>query len=125
LLLGAGVLSLLLAGGYATVLLLRPHPITQEDVARITEGMTQAEVEAVLGVPGVESWVDDEGDTMWIAMHLHAWEMPGCTCLLWHGEEVVIFIDFDSQHRVANKHLRDRKPRPMSFWNRLRRLLRL
>jgi outer membrane protein assembly factor BamE (lipoprotein component of BamABCDE complex) len=51
LLLALALLTCVLAGGVAWLLLARETAITRENAAKIENGMTQAEVEAILGGP--------------------------------------------------------------------------
>jgi hypothetical protein len=123
LLLAAGLLALL---GVAGLLLawLTPHPgagITKENYERIREGMTFAEVEAILGPEGYQTKrpliVPVSGPTF------PRW---------WIGDDAIITIEFGpkgwgpptppfAEWQVTNKHYAERPPEP--FLDRLRRLL--
>jgi hypothetical protein len=123
-LLVAAALPLLGLAGWLAVWQTRPRPsITRQNYDRIREGITSAEVEAILGPEGYQ--------TKRPIVIL----MSGVTFRRWWiGEEAVITIEFGPESwgpprppfadwQVRHKHYGELEPEP--FLDRLRRLLHL
>ena len=103
----AGILAACVWLALAVLALLPPRPgITPANIQRIEEGMTLAEVEEILGGPGVERW--PRFDT-----HVVTWNHP-------HDETwVTVWLD------QANRVTLSAPIPPETFMQKLKRLLRL
>ena len=129
-LLVVGALALL---GLAGVLLawLTPRPgagITQENSERIREGMTEQEVEAVLGCPagnyrGPESVLQERGIPLWVSVDGDCEDGPQLK--LWVGPRFAVHVLVDCRGRVVQSS--GHEVEPLSLWEvlaeRVRRLL--
>ena len=103
----AGVLVACVWLTLAVLPLMPPRPgITPANIQRIEEGMTLAEVEEILGGPGVERW--PRFDT-----HVVTWNHP--------HDGTYVRVGFDRDNRVIGK---DWGP-PETLLRKLRRLLHL
>ena len=102
------VLALGLAGWYA----LRPHPINRANFERIQEGMTCADVEAILGGP--------PGDytTPFDLPLARSFGMQRVTA--WFGDEGCVGIKFDDEGRVRMAWFAPSRRSQMSLLQRLR-----
>jgi hypothetical protein len=116
--LGAGVLLLLAGFALFVVVRVLPDRITPENCDRIEVGMTQGEVEAILGRPA-------DLDNLWAAKPL-----PKSS--IWAGEQWTIMVEFDASGRVLARaceeggegELRELFGLPeLTFWQKLRRSL--
>jgi hypothetical protein len=112
--------AFLLAAGAVLWVVVRvlPDRITPENYDRIAEGMTQGEVEAILGRPA-------DLDNLWAAKPL-----PKSS--IWAGEQWTIMVEFDASGRVLARaceeggegELRELFGLPeLTFWQKLRRSL--
>jgi hypothetical protein len=105
LLLGAGLLGLLRLGAVLTWLLV-PRPgagITRGNVERIREGMTEGEVEAVLGCPaGNYSGKKAEGLSAIPLLVESRFPYPPAERVwrLWVGEETAVLVAFEKRRAV-------------------------
>jgi hypothetical protein len=126
-LLGAGLLALLGLAGL--VAWLTPHPgagITQENTERIRPGMSEAEVEAVLGCPagnysGKDVDVLQEKGELAAGWSGNAWDGP-VAYRLWVGDELAVLVFF-RRGRVAWHQTHFVADQPADWTYRIRRLL--
>jgi hypothetical protein len=86
----------------------RPDRITRENYDFINEGMTLAEVEAILGPPGDHTTGDTEANPFgdW-----RSWRSPttivefdGFSCGCWIADTVAIYVNFDDTGHVMTKY---------------------
>jgi hypothetical protein len=120
-------LALLATVGFWTWFL-TPHPgdgITRSNYERLKEGMTLAEVEAVLGVPEgnysgnaytpilIHPRLEGPASSLWLANGRHA---------IWFGEKVGIAVTLDEGGKVNRKAIEDLELQ-QTLSERLRRLL--
>src|SRR4051812_38837246 len=108
--LAAVALLLLLAGALVPVAFPRPSPVSKAACARIEEGMSLAEVEAILGGP--------PGD--YATRPILPWPsaLPDDSPQVgeWQGDEVVVQLGFHAGG-VRSKDLTDVEPDPVSAWD--------
>jgi outer membrane protein assembly factor BamE (lipoprotein component of BamABCDE complex) len=115
------LLALLVAFAPLAVGLLLPHGgrVTCENCERIKEGMTEAEVRAILGKPWDDSLFDPERPSMVVELQGPIWKYSR----QWVGDDCEIFVTFDDNGRVMNRVLASaRRPRssvPYRVWRRL------
>jgi hypothetical protein len=120
----AGLVAL--AGVAAFVLWPRPDRITEENYYRIKEGMSRAEVEAILGPPGDYR----NGPTTNAEPEGRLFLLSGGFCSdAWRGDTGIIRIEFDRSGHVArvdfgSDYRVDRSPLTASLDNLLRRFRR-
>jgi hypothetical protein len=99
--------------------------VTRENCERIKEGMTEAEVPAILGKPWDDSLLDPEGPGDRDAVYpLSVYETLG-SCSYWMGSNVGICVIFDRRGRAIFTQLctdpdRPRSSLPGRVWRRLR-----
>jgi hypothetical protein len=79
----------------------RPHRFTREDCRRVREGMTRAEVEALLGPPGDYRTGPVDYDGGFVPLKITPLTMPQITPLSedivrWTGDSAYIAVLFDS-----------------------------
>jgi hypothetical protein len=139
LLLGAGLLALFGAAAFLlTVVVQRPGSrITRENYERIDNGMTEEEVNAVLGcVAGdytgkkaaeLEKWAKVLGVIEELDRTIRVRGKPAppprqSVFRYWIGDDVAILVYF-IDGKVFEKHLEDVADQPISVLDRLRRLL--
>jgi hypothetical protein len=132
LLVGVGALVLLVVVGWLAVAWLAPSRpgITRENYERIQQGMTQHEVERLLGEPGQDGLAllltgpEHESDALATSLSeiddLVWGEPPTCLVLGWVGRDVIVLVRFDNG-RVSRKDILSRPQQ--TFLGRLRRLL--
>jgi hypothetical protein len=122
LLLCVGVVACLgLAVGGFVWLTLPPPGVTRENYERIREGMSQADVEAVLGVPpGAygRGGIAEIASSNSILVFDPSWRTE-----CWAGDTISIQVSFDTDGRVAWKSYSVILREQETFWERLRRLL--
>jgi hypothetical protein len=115
---------LVVLGGLAVGLVLLPGElpggrVTRENCERIKEGMTEAEVRAILGKPWDASLLDPEPPRLRFPT---AGPAPGF--LWWVGKDVVLFVFFEDGRVESTKVLTDLDPPrswlPQRVWRRLR-----
>ena len=113
-------------GGLAVGLVCLPGSrVTRENCERIKEGMTEAEVRAILGKPWDDSLLDPEGPGDRDAVYpLSVYETLG-SCSYWMGNNIGICVIFDRQGRAIFTQLCTDPDRPRSWlpqrvWRRLR-----
>jgi hypothetical protein len=101
--------------------------VTRENCERIKDGMTEAEVRAILGKPLDDSLLDPDGpsDRMLAPFRIvHARNTLCPSSFFWMGNDVAIHVAFDGQGRVGYMSLcTDLRPRswlPARVWRRLR-----
>jgi hypothetical protein len=109
LLLILGCLATVLLAGYGTLRLMAPqHRITKENIAAIKEGMTEAEVQALLGVPAGDysskqtGGVFILGDRPWADSFFAGpdiVERDGGK--FWVGDETSVWVRFDDVGQVV------------------------
>jgi hypothetical protein len=108
-----GMLAACVCLTLAVLALLPPRPgVTPANIQCIEKGMTLAEVEKILGGPGKVTPADPE--------HI--------TEIVWHhpDEETSVIVWFDADNRVTGRPSSQLAPfRQETFWQKLRRLLRL
>ena len=111
-----------MVGTLAVALLCLPYGsrVTRENCERIKEGMTEAEVRAILGKPWDDSLLDPEGPTMDVMLGVHVGY-----CRYWVGSDVGIAVVFDLNGQVVFTVLCTDPDRPRSWlpgrvWRRLR-----
>jgi len=125
LLLSFGFLAALLLAGYVTLRLTAPprHRITQENIEAIRVGMSEDEVEAILGVPA-GNYCSFECFYSYPAFaRQEPTDLPG-NKKEWVGEDNCIRVRFDDSGRVAAMrygHVLGRVSEP--FLTKLRRWL--
>ncbi len=116
--------------------LLLPPPASQVTMAafvEIKEGMTLAEVEAVMGgQPGdyatgvVEVSISASSPVLrdWMSCEVVGTSLPGARCEQWYGDEGDVLVGFDEAGRVVWKgFVPKRRTRPWTPLERLHRLL--
>jgi hypothetical protein len=133
------LLTLLVAVGTLTVVVVcLPYRsrVTRENCERIKEGMTRAEVRAVLGRPWDDALLDPEGLSksdesmvvdVWVSkVRGKLLTSTPVSCSLWMGSSNLgLFVVFDENDRVAFTVLCTDPDRPRSWlparvWQRLR-----
>jgi hypothetical protein len=118
------LLALLVAVGALAVGLLflpRGGPVTPETCERVKEGMTEAEVGAILGKPFDDSLLDPEPlgcEFQWVPL-----QEDGSSELkapaynyFWVGGSLVLFVVFDHDGRVVSRELASGPDCPRSSW---------
>jgi hypothetical protein len=122
--LGAGVLLLAAGAVLWVVVRVLPDRVTPENYYRIKVGMTEREVEAILGGPA-----DAEASGAFVP------PLPPPTVAwmkFWVGERWVVIVDFDSRGRVVNRDCDEGETAEfrrmhglpeLTFWRKLRRSL--
>lgn len=127
-----GLLALVLAGGYLVLWLTAPGDrVTPENVARLREGMTRAEVEAALGGPPGVYHPDGERLAALFRHPATGWEWRAAADgeadgAVWAGRAGAVVIGFDRDGRVADLPALswvDNGHPPLSFLAKLRRYL--
>jgi hypothetical protein len=130
------LLALLVAVGALTVVLAwLPYgtPVTRENCERIKEGMTEAEVRAILGKPWDDSWLDpdppsysdvEEAKSLWTERALSNARGPLYICS-WFGNDLGLYVYFDRDHQAVTTEFYSYADRPRSWlparvWRRLR-----
>jgi hypothetical protein len=114
---------LVVLGGLAVavVFLLGPR-VTPENCQRIKEGMTEAEVRAILGKPFDDSLLDPEPSgcefQWWVPLQEDgSSELTGPACnYFWVGGNLVLFVVFDHNGRVVSKDVASGPECPRSSW---------
>jgi hypothetical protein len=125
------VLLALLAGLVTVALLCLPYGsrITRASCEKVQEGMTEAEVCAILGKPWGNSLLDPEVAGSWEFGIFWPREMvacrPGEYSREWVGEDIEMFVVFNDEGQVAwaSLHTDVACPRtwlPARVWRRLR-----
>jgi hypothetical protein len=111
-----------LAAGTTLALWPRPDRITRASYERIREGMSRADVEAVLGPPGdyrtgpttpeyslsggQEGWNTGNGPALITFGDAAEWREPeGMLTCKWHGDRRVIRVTFDPDGRAVDAML--------------------
>jgi len=112
--------ALMLLGVVGWVLWYPPPGITLENAERIHQGMTLAEVEALLGGPAGD--YRTPGATKF-AFAYHFLSDPDGEVMEWNGDEGTAMVSFDADSRVFN-HMYLKAPSE-SLLAKLRRWLRL
>jgi len=115
---------LILVGAGAWVLWPRPG-ITRANAAQVVEGMTLAEVEAIMGgSPRDESTgplcVDEPADPTWDGTGICAANRP-----TWTSNQVLVEIDLDANRQVERARWYPVRRAPESLLDIVRRWLRL
>jgi hypothetical protein len=96
------------------------HRITEENFARIKEGMTEKEVESILGVPAGNY---ETKKRMPLPAHdLFVPTVP-CETKVWEGNGLVITIWFDAEGKVFHSRIGGWSSEEPTFLDMLRRLL--
>jgi hypothetical protein len=132
LLLILGCLAALLLAGYATLRLTAPqHQITADNIEAIKKGMTEDEVEAILGVPagdyssgqfGGHFFENEKNPDSDVVTGLELVKKRGGK--IWAGNETSVWIHFDDSGRVTEKWCHFHAiPTSESFLDKLRRWL--
>jgi hypothetical protein len=105
---------LVVLGGLAVGLLLLPHAgsrVTRENCERIEEGLTEAEVRAILGKPWEDSLSDPEGPRPPTDWRFRYYSPSGTIySRLWVGTDFVVFVVFDRKSQVAFTELLSNPP---------------
>jgi hypothetical protein len=116
--LGAFILLLLLGGtGY---LLLRPgSPISQAGCDRIEHGISEADVQKILGGPE-GNYHDGQVD-----INVPSAPGPGLRIKVWIGNDGAALVYFDKTDKVRHVHFAPALNRNESFFAKVRRWLRL
>ena len=117
--LSATVLAAVLVGGLAVLLFLPRSPISQRSCDRIQIGMSEAEVETILGGPE-GNYHDRQVD-----INIPLSPVPGLLRKVWIGNDGAALVYFDKANRVGHVHFAPALNRDESFLGSLRRLLRL
>lgn len=97
-----GPLALVLLGGYALLWWTAPR-VSRANFGRIEVGMTLAEVEALLGPPGMYATgplVDREGQRPF-SVFIDYGPRPGGARKLWVGDHGAVWVNLDDAGRVA------------------------
>ncbi|MCI0742907.1 MAG: outer membrane protein assembly factor BamE [Gemmataceae bacterium] len=115
------VLVLLLGAGYGVLWLTAGprHRINKESFERIQEGMTEEEVESIIGVPAG----DYTTGPVVVRLMLISFMSPQCKS--WKSNVGQIVVDFDSRGLITWKRYMDVTPVEESLWDKLRRWLRI
>ena len=120
-------------GGLAVGLVCLPGSrVTRENCERIKEGMTEAEVRAILGKPCDDSLLDPDppdygalkANFLWGFPQEEGLSKPAYACF-WAGNNLIVLVYFDSDHLVLSGELfrdpdRPRTWLPERVWRRLR-----
>jgi hypothetical protein len=101
-----GAAAILVAGVIWVSLSHEESPVSPDSYSQIRLGMTQEEVETILGVPHNESYSLDSG----AGIH---------RVTVWVGPTLAIIIAWDSEDRVLNKQCAEVVP--PSWWANIRR----
>lgn len=101
------VACLALAVGLGIWFVTRPHPVNETNFNRIRVGMTQAEVEAILGCPP-----GDYATRPWMADAFEEDYQEPDRLETWASDWGYIRVRFDKSDRVSAKELRDQFPIP-------------
>jgi hypothetical protein len=125
------LLALLVAfGGLAVAFACLPYGsrVTRENCERIQEGMTEAEVRAILGKPWDDSLLDpEEPNAYWagesIVLVRPERRVEFMYGRYWMGDNIGFFVGFDDDRVVTTLLYRLEPPRswlPQRVWRRLR-----
>jgi hypothetical protein len=95
--------------------------VTMENCERIKEGMTEAEVRAILGKPFDDSLLDPEPsgcEFQWVPLQEDgSSELNGPAYnYFWAGGNLVLFVVFDHAGRVVSKDVASGPECPRSSW---------
>jgi hypothetical protein len=93
----AAIMAVVAAGGWVYWLEVRPG-ITRQNAARIQDGMTIAEVEALLGGPAGDYQTPGRPHTTYMYHYAHP---VGSVEKKWIGDEGLAIVAFDSEGRVV------------------------
>src|SRR5689334_22391745 len=125
-----GLLALILGGGYLTLWLTTPNQrITMHTFERIQEGMTLADVEAIIGVPSGDyttrlSFIrfgPPGGDVRAaIFEDMSRWRVRAGSWYAWIGDQGMIAVRVNGESKVAERGYYDVYPAEPSFLDRLR-----
>ena len=104
-----------------------PRPgVTRSNYERIREGMTLADVGAILGGPP-GNYQEGRGTFLLFSANgpegSSPWLRDDVAHLIWWGPDVTILLAVSPDGRVLAKHCSPYMPSQPSFWDRLRRLL--
>jgi hypothetical protein len=120
----------LLLGGAACWLLMPPSPTSQINRASfdaIRVGMSEAEVEEILGGPAGDYCTGDvirQGDLI-VGPVIPLWTIPPSKTNVWQGDEGELFLIFDLTGQVLDKFFMPTTLRDPPFREKLRRWLGL
>jgi SmpA / OmlA family len=127
-----GLTFLLLGGSLAIRLIIPIHRINEDNIKRIKEGMSESEVEALLGAPPGDSSAGgrvvhyaDGGTHPFMRMEgpgLKFFKMAKLHAVEWVGDVAAVKVWFDASQRVF-KVVPGRVIGEYTFLDRLRRLL--
>jgi hypothetical protein len=116
LILGTVGTVLLVAGVIVALLLPRPEsPVNEAAAARVQPGLTEAEVEAVLGGPAGDYRVGSRAVTFEVGLA----PPPGHVLKTWRGDDGLVLIQFGPDGRVAAVSFVPTPPLSNSFLDRL------
>ena len=116
-----GCLAGVLLAAYATGLFPRWHRITNENIGAIRDGMTEREVEAILGAPaGDYSSGTSELALMARRMDRESWNSGA---KIWVSDEAGIYIRFDERGKAVIRMSSSGGRATESFFTKLRHWL--
>jgi hypothetical protein len=130
------LLALVVVLGGLAVATFLPNPgsrVTRENCERIKEGMTEAEVWAILGKPWNDSLLDpdqpsksdvEEVKSLWAERESSKARGPVYVCS-WFSSNLGLYVYFDRDHQAVNTEFYSYRDRPRSWlparvWRRLR-----
>ena len=117
----SGVFLLVLLGASGYWLLCPGWPISQAGCDRISQGMSLADVEVILGRPAGDYHVHDRP----VVVNLLPAPAPGLVKKVWIGNDGAVVVHFDRNDRVRHVHFAPKLNRDESFLEKFRRWLRL
>jgi hypothetical protein len=117
--LSVAVLAVVLAGGLAVLIFLPRSPISQRNCDRIQLGMSEAEVESILGGP------QGNHQDRQVDINVPLPPRQGLFMKVWIGNDGAALVYFDKANKVGHVHFAPALNRDDSFLGRIRRWLRL
>jgi hypothetical protein len=122
----AGLLALFLVAGCLAYVFSLPKPnrnITTATYAQIQMGMSEAEVEKILGGPAGDYLTAPEPHDSDFELFAKRFTDLSSNHKRWKADELCVFLDFDEDGLVRVKHCLHSTPRPANIFQTLRRLL--
>ena len=119
------LLIIFVVGCFAYVLSL-PRPnrnITPANYAQIQLGMSEVEVESILGGPAGDYLTAPEPPDSDFQLFAKRFTDLSSRHKRWKGDELCVFLDFGADGSVTVKHCLHSSPRPANVFQKLRRLL--
>lgn len=114
---GVALLAVIAVGGFAAIEFFKPRlRIDDESLAKIRKGMTEADVERILGGPAGEYGYGDSELLTWTGDSFGWWVLDK---RVWRGENLAILVSFDEDGRVWHCGKVDLFRRYASLWDML------